>query len=94
MYLSLAPGGQEDSGGPEAPDQRCARPQTLMIRDWWACTVVSVMFEFLEYSLEHQLPNFSECWWDHVGRRGEGRRGSTQARCPALREGDVGAGSP
>ena len=25
----------------------------------------SVMFEFLEYSLEHQLPNFSECWWDH-----------------------------
>lgn len=29
--------------------------------------IVSVMFEFLEYSLEHQLPNFSECWWDHVG---------------------------
>lgn len=28
--------------------------------------IVSVMFEFLEYSLEHQLPNFSECWWDHV----------------------------
>ena len=23
------------------------------------------MFEFLEYSLEHQLANFSECWWDH-----------------------------
>ena len=19
----------------------------------------------LEYSLEHQLPNFAECWWDH-----------------------------
>lgn len=38
-----------------------------MIRDWWACTIVSVMFECLEYSLEHQLPNFSECWWDHVG---------------------------
>ncbi|XP_045872072.1 phosphatidylserine synthase 2 isoform X3 [Meles meles] len=36
-----------------------------MIRDWWMCTIVSVMFEFLEYSLEHQLPNFSECWWDH-----------------------------
>lgn len=28
--------------------------------------IISVMFEFLEYSLEHQLPNFSECWWDHV----------------------------
>ncbi|KAB0390996.1 hypothetical protein E2I00_019897, partial [Balaenoptera physalus] len=40
--------------------------KTLMIRDWWMCTIVSVMFEFLEYSLEHQLPNFSECWWDHV----------------------------
>lgn len=41
-------------------------PQTLMIRDWWMCMIISVMFEFLEYSLEHQLPNFSECWWDHV----------------------------
>ncbi|XP_052616986.1 phosphatidylserine synthase 2 isoform X3 [Peromyscus californicus insignis] len=36
-----------------------------MIRDWWMCMIISVMFEFLEYSLEHQLPNFSECWWDH-----------------------------
>ncbi|KAL4622659.1 phosphatidylserine synthase 2-like [Arapaima gigas] len=40
--------------------------KTLMIRDWWMCMIISVMFEFLEYSLEHQLPNFSECWWDHV----------------------------
>ena len=24
------------------------------------------MFEVMEYTLEHQLPNFSECWWDHV----------------------------
>nr|XP_032815999.1 phosphatidylserine synthase 2-like [Petromyzon marinus] len=39
--------------------------KTLVIRDWWMCTIMSVMFEFLEYSLEHQLPNFSECWWDH-----------------------------
>ncbi|XP_023364368.1 phosphatidylserine synthase 2 isoform X2 [Otolemur garnettii] len=39
--------------------------KTLMIRDWWMCMIVSVMFECLEYSLEHQLPNFSECWWDH-----------------------------
>jgi hypothetical protein len=29
--------------------------------------VTSIGFEILEYSLEHQLPNFSECWWDHVG---------------------------
>lgn len=41
-------------------------PQTLVIRDWWMCMIISVMFEFLEYSLEHQLPNFSECWWDHA----------------------------
>jgi len=27
--------------------------------------VMSIMFEVLEYTLEHQLPNFSECWWDH-----------------------------
>lgn len=39
--------------------------KTLIFRDWWLVTVISVMFEFLEYSLEHQLPNFSECWWDH-----------------------------
>lgn len=39
--------------------------KTLILRDWWLCTVLSVMFELLEYTLEHQLPNFSECWWDH-----------------------------
>lgn len=20
----------------------------------------------MEYTLEHQVPNFAECWWDHV----------------------------
>ncbi|CAG7822093.1 unnamed protein product [Allacma fusca] len=39
--------------------------KTLIVRDWWMCTVISIMFEILEYTLEHQLPNFSECWWDH-----------------------------
>lgn len=39
--------------------------KTLILRDWWLCMVVSVMFEVIEYTLEHQLPNFSECWWDH-----------------------------
>jgi len=24
-----------------------------------------VAFEFAEYSLQHQLANFEECWWDH-----------------------------
>ena len=36
--------------------------KTLIFRDWWLTTVISIMFEFLEYSLEHQLANFSECW--------------------------------
>eukprot|EP00092_Neocalanus_flemingeri_P037032 GFUD01040315.1.p1 GENE.GFUD01040315.1~~GFUD01040315.1.p1 ORF type:complete len:594 (+),score=209.90 GFUD01040315.1:93-1874(+) len=39
--------------------------KTIIFRDWWLTTVISIMFEFLEYSLEHQLPNFSERWWDH-----------------------------
>ena len=38
----------------------------LLLRDWWICWVLSASFEILEYTLEHQLPNFSECWWDHV----------------------------
>jgi len=45
----------------------CRAVQTLILRDWWLCMVISVMFEVVEYTLEHQLPNFSECWWDHVG---------------------------
>lgn len=40
--------------------------KTLILRDYWICNVLSFAFEVLEYSLEHQLPNFSECWWDHV----------------------------
>ena len=40
--------------------------KTLILRDYWLCNVMSIGFELLEYSLEHQLPNFSECWWDHV----------------------------
>ena len=40
--------------------------KTVILRDWWLCFVISVMFEVLEYTLEHQLPNFNECWWDHV----------------------------
>ncbi|GAV04960.1 hypothetical protein RvY_15157-2 [Ramazzottius varieornatus] len=39
--------------------------KTLVLRDWWLCTVISILFELMEYTLEHQLPNFNECWWDH-----------------------------
>lgn len=39
--------------------------KALILRDHWLCWIVSVMFEVMEYSLQHQLPNFAECWWDH-----------------------------
>jgi phosphatidylserine synthase 2 len=29
------------------------------------CWILSVGFEVMEYSLQHHLPNFAECWWDH-----------------------------
>ncbi|XP_066275784.1 phosphatidylserine synthase 2-like [Branchiostoma lanceolatum] len=37
----------------------------LALRDYWLTHVMSVMFELIEYSLEHQIPVFEECWWDH-----------------------------
>lgn len=40
--------------------------KTIILRDYWLCNVLSFSFEMLEYSLQHQLPNFNECWWDHV----------------------------
>lgn len=43
--------------------------KTLILRDYWLCNVMSIGFELLEYTLQHQLPNFSECWWDHVSIR-------------------------
>jgi phosphatidylserine synthase 2 len=39
--------------------------KSIIIRDYWFCWILSVMFEVMEYSLQHQLPNFAECWWDH-----------------------------
>ncbi|KAI8927830.1 phosphatidyl serine synthase-domain-containing protein [Entophlyctis helioformis] len=39
--------------------------KALILRDYWFCWILSVLFEIMEYSLEHQLPNFAECWWDH-----------------------------
>lgn len=39
--------------------------KALILRDPWMLWIISIMFEVMEYSLEHQLPNFAECWWDH-----------------------------
>lgn len=36
----------------------------IIVRDVKLCVFLSVFFEFLEISLQHQLPNFTECWWD------------------------------
>ena len=40
--------------------------KALVLRDYWFCWILSIMFEVMEYSLQHQLNNFAECWWDHV----------------------------
>ncbi|EIN12808.1 PSS-domain-containing protein [Punctularia strigosozonata HHB-11173 SS5] len=39
--------------------------KAMILRDYWFCWILSIAFEFAEYSLQHQLPNFNECWWDH-----------------------------
>lgn len=38
----------------------------LTARDEMLCWVLSILFEVWEYTFEHMLPNFAECWWDHV----------------------------
>jgi phosphatidylserine synthase 2 len=38
----------------------------LIIRDVRLCWVCSLIFEFMEITLRHQLPNFWECWWDSL----------------------------
>ncbi|KAI5827386.1 PSS-domain-containing protein [Schizophyllum commune Tattone D] len=38
--------------------------KALILRDYWFCWILSIMFELAEYSLQHQLANFAECWWD------------------------------
>ena len=39
--------------------------KALILRDFWILNILSFLFEIMEYLLEHQLPNFGECWWDH-----------------------------
>ncbi|KAK3289872.1 hypothetical protein CYMTET_2708 [Cymbomonas tetramitiformis] len=39
--------------------------KAILFRDWTICWILSIMWEVLEVSLQHQLPNFKECWWDH-----------------------------
>mmetsp|Transcript_45369 Transcript_45369/g.52456 ORF Transcript_45369/g.52456 Transcript_45369/m.52456 type:complete len:447 (+) Transcript_45369:28-1368(+) len=38
----------------------------LIVRDFKFAMFLSIFFEFLELTFRHWLPNFYECWWDHV----------------------------
>lgn len=38
----------------------------LIMRDWYVAWACSIAFELCEISFRHWLPNFWECWWDHL----------------------------
>lgn len=38
----------------------------MIIRDTKIAWIISGSFELIEISFRHWLPNFWECWWDHV----------------------------
>eukprot|EP01133_Synstelium_polycarpum_P014158 gene14158-16686_t len=40
--------------------------KTMLLRDSILCWVLSITFEILELTFAHLLPNFHECWWDHI----------------------------
>ncbi|KAG5509457.1 hypothetical protein JKF63_06767 [Porcisia hertigi] len=40
--------------------------KTLVLRDWRMVMAVSLGFEVIEVTFQHVLPNFRECWWDHI----------------------------
>ncbi|EPY26341.1 phosphatidylserine synthase 2 [Strigomonas culicis] len=40
--------------------------KALIMRDWRMVTCISLGFEVLEITFQHILPNFRECWWDHL----------------------------
>ena len=38
----------------------------LIFRDWYLAWACSIGFEICEITFRHWLPNFWECWWDHL----------------------------
>ena len=40
--------------------------KTLIFRNNILLWTSSILFEIMELSLAHILPNFHECWWDHL----------------------------
>jgi phosphatidylserine synthase 2 len=41
----------------------------MIIRDTKIAWIISGSFELIEISLRHWMPNFWECWWDHVSKQ-------------------------
>lgn len=39
--------------------------KAFIVRDWVTLGVLSISWELAEVSLQHVMPNFKECWWDH-----------------------------
>lgn len=40
--------------------------KALILRNWRMVTCLSLGFEVIEVTFQHILPNFRECWWDHL----------------------------
>ncbi|KAJ6251951.1 phosphatidylserine synthase 2 [Anaeramoeba flamelloides] len=40
--------------------------KAFLLRERVMCWITGIIFEILEITLVHQLPNFGECWWDHL----------------------------
>eukprot|EP00050_Salpingoeca_kvevrii_P014226 m.33995 g.33995 ORF g.33995 m.33995 type:complete len:253 (-) comp5638_c0_seq3:877-1635(-) len=38
----------------------------ILLRNFTLCMVWSILFEFLEISLQFIIPEFQECWWDSI----------------------------
>jgi len=38
----------------------------VFMRDWYIAWICSILFECCELTFRHWLPNFYECWWDHI----------------------------
>lgn len=40
--------------------------KALIIRNWGVLWALSLIFEVIEVTFQEGLPNFNECWWDHI----------------------------
>eukprot|EP01010_Urceolus_cornutus_P003453 NODE_484_length_1618_cov_298.507330_g368_i0.p1 GENE.NODE_484_length_1618_cov_298.507330_g368_i0~~NODE_484_length_1618_cov_298.507330_g368_i0.p1 ORF type:complete len:488 (-),score=122.45 NODE_484_length_1618_cov_298.507330_g368_i0:154-1557(-) len=40
--------------------------KAILLRSWRLGVILSVLFELVEITFQHNLPNYLECWWDHI----------------------------